>query len=352
TITLRMQEKRPDLNGDFVTFSYSFETGGKPSGALEISYYTPYYLDENDFQFIHAINRILGLAGLVSLLASIWLGMLFARRITKPISGVISATKKISEGDYGVRVSTDLKERETHELAEAVNHMAASLEEQEYLRKQMTGDIAHELRTPVANISSYMEMMLENVLDPTPERLKSCYDELSRLSGLISDLERLENAEAAVYHLDKEDVELFSLAGTILQGFETGLHEKNIEAKIIGEKVHVRADKGRIGQVIANLLSNALKYTDEKGNITIYIKNLKDAAQLIVEDTGIGISKEERARVFERFYRTDKSRTRKTGGVGIGLSISKAIVQAHKGTITCESEPGAGSSFIVTLPLQ
>ena len=351
SITLRMQEKRPELNGDFVTYSYDLETDGKLNGVLEISYYTPYYMDENDFQFIHALNRILSLAGGVSLIAAALLGVLFARRITKPISGAISATKKISEGDYGVRVDTNLKERETHELAEAVNHMAASLEEQEYLRRQMTGDIAHELRTPVTNISSYMELMIDDVMEPTPERLKSCYDELSRLSGLIADLERLESAESGEITLNKEDVELLRLSETILKSFETGIHEKSIDAQIIGGEVHLWADRGKISQVIANLLSNALKYTDENGNITISVKQKKDSAELIVEDTGIGISKEEQDRVFERFYRTDKSRTRKTGGAGIGLSITKAIVQAHRGTITCESEPGTGSRFIVILPI-
>lgn len=351
TITLRMQENRPELGGDFVAYSYALESGGKQIGELEISYYTPYYMNENDFQFIHALNRILSLAGAVSLLVAAVLGVLFARRITKPISGVISATKKISEGDYGVRVDTNLKERETHELAESVNHMAASLEEQEYLRRQMTGDIAHELRTPVTNISSYMEMMIDDVMEPTPERLTSCYDELSRLSGLITDLERLESAESGEINLNKEDVELLHLSEMILQGFETGIHGKNIGAWVSGEEVHICADRGRISQVIANLLSNALKYTDEDGKITISIKKKNDIAELVVEDTGIGISKEEQARVFERFYRTDKSRTRKTGGAGIGLSITKAIVQAHRGTFHCESEPGKGSRFIVTLPI-
>ncbi len=350
-ITRRMQENRPDLNGEFVTYSYDLETGEKQKGKMEISYYTPYYMDENDFQFIHALNRILSLAGGVSLLVAALLGVLFAKRITRPISGVISATKNISEGDYGVRVDTNLKERETYELADAVNHMAASLEEQEYLRKQLTGDIAHELRTPVTNISSYMEMMIDDVMEPTHERLKSCYDELSRLYGLIKDLERLESAESDRIDLDKEDVELLNLSGMILQGFETGIHEKNIDARVSGEEVHICADKGRISQVIANLLSNALKYTDENGKITISVKRQENNAVLTVEDTGIGISKEEQERVFERFYRTDKSRTRKTGGAGIGLSITKAIVQAHGGTIHCESEPGTGSRFIVTLPV-
>ena len=126
------------------------------------------------------------------------------------------------------------------------------------------------------------------------------------------------------------------------------LDEKKIDAKVTGSEVAVFADRGRIGQVIANLVSNAIKYTDEKGKITINISKVEDNAVMVVEDTGIGISPEEQTRVFERFYRTDKSR--KTGGAGIGLSISKAIVQSHNGTIRCESEPGVGSKFIVSLP--
>ena len=128
--------------------------------------------------------------------------------------------------------------------------------------------------------------------------------------------------------------------------------KKNIDARVSGAEVHICADRGRLSQVIANLLSNALKYTDENGKIAISVKKQKYNAELVVEDTGIGISKEEQDRVFERFYRTDKSRTRKTGGAGIGLSITKAIVQAHGGTIYCESEPGTGSRFIVILPIK
>lgn len=352
SIAEEMEEKLPEFGGDFVTYDYNLESGDKQIGKLEIRYFTPYYLDDNDFRFITSLYRILSLAGLISIIVAIVFAILFARRITTPVSGVISLTKKISQGDYGVRVDMNQKDRETYDLANSVNHMAASLEEQEYLRRQLTGDIAHELRTPVTNISSYMEMMIDDVMEPTSERLKSCYDELSRLSDMIKDLERLEKAESGKIHLNKEDVELVSLSETILQSFETGIHEKNIEARVIGEEVHIDADRGRIAQVVANLLSNSLKYTDEGGKIVISVKKKKNTAELIVEDTGIGIPKEEEERIFERFYRTDKSRTRKTGGTGIGLTITRVIVQAHEGTITCESEQGKGSRFIVTLPIK
>lgn len=350
-IIYRMNEKMPELKGEFVTYSYELKSGERLNGILEISYYTPYYLNENAFQFIRALNMILVVVGAISVIASAFLGIFIAKRITDPISGVISATTKISEGDYNVRVKEDLKEKETYELAAAINKMASTLKEQEYLRKRMTDDIAHELRTPVTNISSYMEMMIDDVMEPTPDRLKSCYDELSRLSDLINDLQRLETAESELVIKEIEDIDLYELAGAILQGFATKLEEKNISYELSGDMVKLRADRGRIGQVVANLLSNAVKYTDENGSIRVVVKRDNDRAVLTVEDTGIGISEEEKERVFERFYRTDKSRTRKTGGAGIGLSISRAIVQAHGGTIHCESTPGQGSSFIVSLPI-
>lgn len=350
-ILLRMSENKPELDGKFVTYSYELERNGNLNGVLEISYYTPYYMNENEFQFIQALNRILFIVGVVSVIIAAFLGVLIARRITDPISGVITATKKLSEGDYSVRVDTSLKEHETYELAEAINSMAGTLQEQEYLRRQLTDDIAHELRTPVTNISSYMEMMIEDVMEPTPERLKSCYDELSRLSELISDLERLEKVESDKIVLEKEDIDLYSLSESILKGFSTKLEEKNISALLVGDEISIFADRVRMGQVIANLLSNAIKYTDKNGKIMITVRRDGNNALLVVEDNGIGIPAEDQTRVFERFYRTDKSRTRKTGGAGIGLSISKAIVQAHGGTITCESESGTGSNFIVKIPL-
>ena len=351
-ITFRMNDRLPNLEGDFVSYTYELKSAGRLNGFLEISYYTPFYLDENEFQFISSLNRILGIVGVVSLFLAALFGIIMAGRISEPILGVISATGKIAEGNYGVRVRTEAKERETFELAESVNHMAAALKEQEYLKRQLSEDIAHELRTPVTNISSYMEMMIDGVMEPTQERLKNCYEELSRLSGLVSDIERLHSAESDDLRLNLEDVDVYALAETILKSFETVLKEKNIEAKMAGEETIVTADKGRMSQVIANLLSNAVKYTDAFGKITVSVKHKTGSAEIMVKDTGIGIEKEDRSRIFERFYRTDKSRTRKTGGVGIGLSISAAIVKAHHGNIWCESEPGIGSSFFVTLPLK
>ena len=350
SISVRMREERPELEGDFVTHSFPLEQSGMEIGSIDISYYSPYYMDENDFQFITALNHILTVVGGVSLFGAMMMGILLANYLVKPIAKVVEITRQISDGDYSTKFKEKICTKELQELAHAVNQMAESLEEQEALRKRLTSDVAHELRTPVANVSSYIEMMVDEVMIPTPERLQSCYDELQRLSSLISDLERLRQVESENLILDKTEVDLHELAQTVMGNFESRLREKHLDGRVMGEPCTVSVDRGRMQQVILNLVSNAVKYSGSGGIVRVIVEDTKDSGVIMVEDTGMGIPQEDLIRVFERFYRTDKSRNRKSGGVGIGLAIAKTIVQAHKGTITAESEEGKGSRFTVTLP--
>lgn len=350
TITYRMQENRPDLEGDFVIHRFDLEQGGSVVGFLDVSYYTPYYFDENDFQFITALNRILVAVGIISLLGAAAMGAVLAGTITKPVIKAAEITRQISEGDYATRFRDDVRIQELSELARSVNQMAEALEKQEKLRKRLTSDVAHELRTPVANVASYLEAILEGVWEPTPERLQSCYDELERISGLVSDLERLHQAEDENLRLQKTRADLLELARFVERNFETQMEQKQLACTVEGDHAEIFADCGRIQQVLTNLISNAVKYSNEGGNIRILVAQSEDGAVIRVEDDGIGIAPEEQELIFERFYRTDRSRNRKTGGAGIGLAIVKTIVQAHGGRITVESGEGRGSSFIVTLP--
>lgn len=350
SITVLMQEELPNLDGDFVTHRYDLEQSGKVVGYLDISYYSPYYMNENAFRFIAALNRILMAVGGVSLTGAVIMGVLLANRMVKPISKVVEITQKISDGDYGTRCKEDIRTKELHEMAYAVNQMAEFLEAQEAIRKRLTSDVTHELRTPVANISSYIEMMIDGVMEPTPERLKNCYDELQRLSGLISDLERLRQEENENLVLDKSDVNLRELSQAVMGSFEIQLREKHLDGQVTGGDSIVSMDRGRMQQVITNLVSNAIKYSNDGGTVRIVIEDMKDSGIIHVEDSGIGIPQKDLKRIFERFYRTDRSRNRETGGAGIGLTIAKTIVQAHGGKISAQSEEGKGSRFTVVLP--
>jgi len=194
-----------------------------------------------------------------------------------------------------------------------------------------------------------MEMMIEGVWEPTPERLQNCYDEIGRITGLVSDLERLRQIESENLELKKEPVNLFSLAQEVCALFEAELGEKHLSCQVEGEAVLVDGDKQRLQQVVVNLLSNAVKFTGVGGRIHILVRNREEGAALVIEDNGIGIPKEDLPLIFERFYRTDYSRSRKSGGAGIGLTIAKAIAQAHGGSLTVESEEGKGSRFTLLL---
>ncbi|MBP5232967.1 MAG: HAMP domain-containing histidine kinase [Planctomycetes bacterium] len=350
SIAVLMRKNRPELHGEFVTHRYALARDGRAIGSLDISYYGPYQLNENDYRFLAALNRILLAVGAASLAAAAVMGAILARGIARPIRSVAALTRKIADGDYQARFQEDVGSQELHEMTRAVNHMAQSLAEQELLRKRLTSDVTHELRTPVANVASYLEMMQDGVMEPTPERLRSCYDELQRLSGLISDLERLRQIESEDLARERAPVDLLGLARTVLRNFASELRDKRLSATASGDAAVVAADRGRLQQVVTNLVANAVHYSNPGGGVRVLVADAGDRATLRVEDDGIGIPQEDLGRIFARFYRTDQSRARRSGGAGIGLTIVKAIVQAHGGTIAVESEAGHGSAFTVTLP--
>lgn len=350
-IRTRMSQHRPDLDGNFTTYRYDLKQNDEVIGYLDVSYYSPYYLNESDFRFLDSLNRILLVVGICAATAAAAAGTVLAKSLSVPLLKVTEITRKISDGDYGARLETENGQtQEIAALSGAVNHMAESLERQETLRRRLTSDVAHELRTPVANVSLNLEMMLDEVWEPTKDRLQSCYEELGRISGIISDLEKLRQMEAENMNLELEPVNLLELAQAVETAFEPDLKKKKLTCEVSGEAAAVMGDQRRLHQVIFNLVSNAVKYSTEGGSIQIRVKHEKHKAVLIVEDQGIGMAEEELPLIFERFYRTDLSRSRKTGGAGIGLAIVKAIVQAHQGTVTVTSKVGCGSRFTVTLP--
>ena len=350
-IRTQMSQRRPDLDGNFTTYRYDLKQNDEVIGYLDVSYYSPYYLNESDFRFLDSLNRILLVVGICAAVAAAAAGAVLAKSLSVPLLKVTEITRKISDGDYGARLENENGQtQEIAALSGAVNHMAERLERQETLRRRLTSDVAHELRTPVANVSLNLEMMLDEVWEPTKDRLQSCDEELGRISGIISDLEKLRQMEAENMNLELEPVNLLELAQAVETAFEPDLKKKKLTCEVSGEAAAVMGDQRRLHQVIFNLVSNAVKYSTEGGSIQIRVKQEKHKAVLIVEDQGIGMAEEELPLIFERFYRTDLSRSRKTGGAGIGLAIVKAIVQAHQGTVTVTSKVGCGSRFTVTLP--
>lgn len=292
----------------------------------------------------------LAVVGIISIVFAAIAGIILAGKISVPVKAATRAAKDIARGNYNNRINTDICTMELSELGNAVNHMAESLDNQEMLRRRLTSDVAHELRTPVANVSSNIEAIIEGVLEPTNERLSSCYNELERITGIITELEKLRQIEGENMILHIGHVDIYELAKEVKLIFENEMSKKNIRCDIIGEHIDVCVDKDKMSQVLNNLISNAVKYTDNYGNIQITVIQENENVVITVEDNGCGIDDNDIQYIFERFYRTDKSRNRSTGGAGIGLTITRAIVQLHGGTIHVGSKKGVGSLFKVTIP--
>ena len=349
-ISERMRIQYPQLNGDFTSVSHPLLQDGKTVGSVSISYFGPFFMNENEFRFLHSLNVILISVGVISLVVSLLIGSLLAKRISRPILKTVEVTKEISDGRYEVRLEEQSDTQELQLLITSINHLAQSLETLEKLRKQLTEDVAHELRTPITILQSYLEAMTEGIWDATPERLQSCYDEVVRIGTLVKDLESLAKLEKDNLLLDKQWMDLRAIAEQVVSTFEAESMNKKLTVTVQGAHTELFADISRMKQVIVNLLSNAIKYSGEGSGITLEIFEKHDGTGFSIHDNGIGIPAEELPFIFERFYRADKSRNRMTGGTGIGLTIVKSIVEAHGGRVSVESKQGEGSTFTVTLP--
>lgn len=347
-----MSSRYPNWKGGYIENQYPVLHNLREVGVVDIGYYGPYYFTDSDLAFITALNQLLILVGVFSLLLALFIGSFMAKRISTPISRVINTAQMISRGYYGDRLREESDTKEIAQLTGTINNLAETLEVQETLRKRLTADVAHELRTPLATLQSHMEAMIDGIWKPEPERLKSCHEEILRINRMVGDLEKLARYESENLLLNKSEFSIAELVQHIMQNFETDFMNKGIQLQFSGDEGVVFADRDKISQVLINLLSNALKYTSQGGSVEVGVKSASDHVEVFVKDTGNGIPPEDLPHIFERFYRADKSRNRLTGGAGIGLTIAKAIVEAHRGSIQVESRFGEGSEFIVTIPKQ
>ncbi|BCL84597.1 HAMP domain-containing histidine kinase [Ktedonobacteria bacterium brp13] len=302
--------------------------------------------------FIDSVNRSLWLAVLLAGLVALLLALIFAHTILRPLHTLKVVARKMEQGDLSQRVFIKSK-GEVGALAHAFNAMADSLSRSERLRRNLVSDVAHELRNPLMNIRGYLELLQDQVLEPTPETLASLYEETSLLNRLVADLQDLSLAEAGQLHLVQKPVNLAAVARQAVQIVQPHLVQKNLtlHVHLPSNLPHVAADQERIAQVLRNLLSNAIRHTPEQGKIRLTASRDESMLRISVRDSGVGIAPEHLPYLFERFYRADASRSRATGGSGLGLAVARQVVQAHGGQITVESQPGQGSCFTFTLPI-
>ena len=305
--------------------------------------------------FRAGVFEALGYAVIFVVLVAVVVSVVFSRQIVAPLRALMSASQRIADGMYSERLVVSGSD-ELSQLAERFNRMAERLEQTESMRLQMIGDVSHELRTPLTAIGGYMEGLTDGVLPASPETFEQVRNEASRLSRLVDDLQELSRVEAGAYRLDIQPVSLPELVGTTVKRLSKQYEDRQVSLNVAGigpDLPQVLADEDRLTQVLTNLLSNALIYSQPGGQVTVSAVPAAKELQVSVHDTGLGIAPEHTAHIFDRFYRVDKSRSRAGGGgSGIGLTIAKALVEAQGGRIWVESAgPGLGSTFSFSLPL-
>lgn len=308
--------------------------------------------------FRTAVNEALTIAALAAVISAIVVSIFVSRQVVTPVQEMMVASRYIAAGHYDERVNVpgNLSKDDLDELSQlalSFNQMAEKLEKVESMRRQLIGDVSHELRTPLTAIKGSMEGLMDGVLPENDETYMGIYREADRLQRLVNDLQELSRVEAGAYELDLHPVDLLVVISAVVKRLELQFKEKGVllEVDVPDDLPSIQADEDRIGQVLLNLVGNALQFTPSGGSVVVSAAQRNKEIKISVSDTGIGISPEDIENIFTRFYRVDKSRSRAGGGSGIGLTISKYLVEAHGGRIWVESAGlDRGSTFTFSLP--
>lgn len=307
--------------------------------------------DPREQQYLDRTNQALLIGGLGAGAVALLVGLLLSRHFLRPLMELTVAIRAMRQGELSQQVQVRTHD-ELGELAQTFNQMSADIHHANQLRKQMTADIAHDLRTPLTVIMGYLEGLRDGTLKPTPQRFEAMHIETILLKRLIDDLRTLSLADAGELKLMRQAVQPNELLEQVKRSFEPLAEEGRVTLEVQPDAnlPEVDVDRERIAQVLANLVSNALRYTPAGGTVALKARKHDDVVQLVVSDTGAGIAPDKLPNIFERFYRVEESRHQNQGESGLGLAIAKSLVEAHHGTITAESRVGAGTSIIITLP--
>jgi len=347
------QNDKERLTKDLVFREYPIEVDGSKMATVKIGREQTLLASAEDRAFFLTMNAVYFIALLLSIGLVIVISKTISGNFLKPLLVVKKNIQSISvrnknKDNFAPVISNTT---EIQELARATEELSETIIAQDQLRKRLTSDVAHELRTPLATLQSHLEAMIDGIWEPSPQRLSFCYDELIRLTRLINDLNELSVIENEKIKLTKAKIQFTILLNRMVENFKPMFAEKNITfTSHVEPNVELIGDEDRLKQILVNILSNAYKYTPELGTVTVKLSTGQKGIGVEIKDSGIGISPEDLPYIFERFYRGDLSRSRESGGSGIGLTIAKALVEAHGGSLEVESKQGVGTSVSIMFP--
>jgi signal transduction histidine kinase len=331
-------ERGTPIEVDGETFGYLLSTGAPPAQRTI------------EAQYLERVNLALLAAALGGVVLALALGLFVARTLTRPLRELTGATRALARGDWQQRVNIKTTD-EIGELAQSFNQMSADLARAQQARKQMTADIAHDLRNPLTVLGGYLESLVDGTLKPTLERFTVMQAEVAHLQRLVDDLRMLSLADAGELRLQKEPTRAVDLLERVAESYRNQAEAQGIRLEVQADAhlTEIVLDSARIEQVLGNLVSNALRYTPEGGEIWLNGRQADGSMILEVIDNGNGISPEIVPHIFERSFRGDSSRSGDESG--LGLAIAKSIIELHGGNIGVESEAGQGCRFWILLPV-
>ena len=322
---------------------------GNRLGTVVVSATSGALLTPEESNLRRSLDRLHLAAGGAAILAALLVAFLLAQALSRSLRRIRLTAERVERGDLAARVELG-GDPEVRSVGRALNRLAETLEHEEEIRKSSVADLAHELRTPVNGLLARIEAAQDGILSG-PENLAAMHVETLRLARLLDDLARLAEAERPGLLIEKRVLDLAEVGRREADAFGPLFATKGVGFSTELEPVAVQGDADRLGQVVSNLLSNALRYTEPGGRVDLRVRREERSAVLEVADTGVGISPEDLKHVFKRFWRGEKSRSRATGGAGIGLAIVHELVRGHDGRIDVDSRPGVGSTFRVSLPV-
>lgn len=294
------------------------------------------------------------IAGPVFVLVSVLLGMKWIGRLTRPLIEMKEAANRVSQGDYYVRIHLQSND-EIGQLANAFNHMSASIQKEDERKKEFIANVSHELRTPISYVKGYSEAIVSGIVKNDEEKnkyLRLIHREAGRMERLVYDLLDLSKLDAEEYHLNMMPIPLAQVIEDAIQKYWPILKEKGIHFHTnLDPEIIINGDAERIEQIVQNLIDNSICYTEKGGTISISLSADNEGCKLEIADTGIGIPQEDLKKVTQRFYRVNKGRSRKDGGTGLGLAIVEKLVYLHNGKLTITSEIGKGTTVAIVLPV-
>lgn len=341
--------KNLDL-GDYKEEEQWLKKNNVTFGKITIGYFGTSYLSNGALTFKRTLNHSFIVSMVITFILGLILSWILSKQLSKPLVKIKEIANTMRMGNLNIRSNIKSNTTEIQELSNSINYLAETLQQQEALRKRLTSDMAHEIRTPITTLKTHVEAIIDGIWEPTEERLQVFYEELERLTNLVNNLRNISKLEKAETFVNKTNLNITKEIEKVVETFNP-LYEKSgfkIVTKL-EKDVYGFIDKDKLKQIMHNLLSNSHKYLNKDGLVKVSLSKGEDKIFIKFEDNGEGIPKEDLPHIFERFYRSDVSRNKTTGGTGLGLTITKTLVEAHGGHIRVESELGVGTKFIIEI---